>query len=314
MSDERSTEEAGDTPKDAATRGRRSTPVLAGVLFAIAIAGAAMMVMLQRGPAPGPSEAASPSGLAQTESAVASAPRPTGEPGERRTFGGVEYVWIAPGRFTMGMASDDIGRSSGASRHEVVLTKGFWLGVHEITQAQWEAVMAGNPSHFRGPNLPVDQVSWDDVQDFISKLNARVGDAVRLPTEAEWEYACRSGTKTPFSCGKNLSDGEANCDGTGGYGAAREGVFRETTTPIGSFPANAWGLHDMHGNVWEWCEDWHGEYRKGSATDPKGPDTGRYRVLRGGSWRSAPSACRSGNRSWSASGHRGNHVGFRLAW
>jgi formylglycine-generating enzyme required for sulfatase activity len=156
--------------------------------------------------------------------------------------------------------------------------------------------MGHNPSEFEGANRPVDSVSWDDCQRFCEKLSKLTGKRFRLPTEAEWEYACRAGTPTPFSFGKAISPKWANYNGNFAYHHGRKGKYREQTSDVGSFPANLWGLADMHGNVWEWCADWHGPYPPVEVQDPQGADRGRGRVLRGGSWRNAPKACRSACR------------------
>ena len=199
------------------------------------------------------------------------------------------------------------------TQHQVTLTKGFWLGKYEVTQVQWQAVMGSNPSHFKGSNLPVECVSWDDCQDFIRKLNARGHGTFRLPTEVEWECACRAGTTTPFYFGETISTFQANYNGNKTYGSGRKGVYREKTVAAGSFPANRWGLYDMHGNVYEWCQDWKGGYPSGSVTDPTGPSTGSDRVARGGCWGAAPWAGRSAHRIGLDPSVRAYVVGFRLA-
>src|SRR5262249_11255020 len=157
-----------------------------------------------------------------------------------------------------------------------------FLGACPVTQAQWQAVMGYNLSRFKGENRPVDGVSWEDCQEFCMKLSKLEGKVYRLPTEAEWEFACRAGTTTPFATGPTISTDHANFDGTYIYEGGKKGVYRKATTPVGSFPPNAWGLCDMHGNVWEWCSDLYGPYPDGDITDPIGPATGEDRVLRGG--------------------------------
>jgi formylglycine-generating enzyme required for sulfatase activity/serine/threonine protein kinase len=220
--------------------------------------------------------------------------------------GGVEmkFAWCPPGTFLMGSPAGEVERSDDELQHRVTLTKGFWLGIHQVTQAQWQAVMGDNPSHFKGVDLPVDNVSWEDCQKFVEKAVKKIGKMFRVPTEAEWEYACRAGTTTPFAFGQTISTDQANYDGNYTYADGRKGVYRKKTTPVGTFPANPWGLHDMHGNVWEWCADWYGPYHKEDLTDPKGIKSGDARVLRGGSWNFYPRRCRSACRTRRAPGYR----------
>jgi formylglycine-generating enzyme len=229
--------------------------------------------------------------------------------------GGVKmtFALVPPGKFPMGCPPGEAERDSDETQHRVTLTGSFYLGVHEVTQAQWQAVMGGNPSRFQGENLPVEQVSWDDCQEFCSKLGEKVGKRYfRLPTEAEWEYACRAGTTTPLHFGATLGTDQANYDASYVYGSGKKGLYRERTTPVGSFPANAWGLFDMHGNVWEWCQDWYGPYASEAVEDPRGANSGDTRVLRGGSWLFYPGRCRSAGRDWRAATSRSFNVGCRL--
>ena len=235
---------------------------------------------------------------------------------------GMKFVWIPPGNFMMGSPKEEKGRGAienqrGAaeSQHTVTLTQGFYMGVYAVTQEEWQAVMENNPSHFKGEkNLPVETVSWDDCQEFIKKLREKENKSYRLPTEAEWEYACRAGTTTPFHFGETISSDQANYLGTAVYGNGKQGKFRGKTTPVGSFPANGWGLHDMHGNMQQWCHDWYGDYPQKDVVDPQGPDSGQYRVLRGGSFDVDPLYCRSANRSRDGSGYRFSSHGFRLCF
>jgi formylglycine-generating enzyme required for sulfatase activity len=190
--------------------------------------------------------------------------------------------------------------------------KGYWLGKTELTQGQWEALMGSNPANLKnaGRDATVEQVSWDDAMQFCRKLTERERQAGRLPegyeytlpTEAQWEYACRAGTTGPFA-------GSGNLDSMGWY-TSNSG---NTTHPVAQKQANAWGLYDMHGNVWEWCRDWSGGYPGGSVTDPTGPSSGSSRVFRGGCWSSIAQFCRSVFRSCFEPGYRINDVGFRLA-
>ncbi len=213
----------------------------------------------------------------------------------------MKFVWIPPGNFLMGSPKVEKERNDDETQHKVTLTKGFYMGVHLVTQEQWQVVMGKNPSRFKGEkNLPVDNVSWNDCQEFIKKLRDKDKKPYRLPSEAEWEYACRAGTTTPFYFGETISTDQANYDGNSVYGNGKKGIRRGKTTPVGGFPANAWGLHDMHGNLWQWCQDWYEKYPQEDVVDPKGPAAGNLALIavtqRGGSWGHAPHFCRSANR------------------
>jgi formylglycine-generating enzyme required for sulfatase activity len=210
--------------------------------------------------------------------------------------GGVmmKLVLIPAGKFMMGEGKD---------QHEVTISKPFYVGVTEVTQAQYEAVMGTNPSHFKGATNPVETVSWNDATEFCKKLSEKTRQAVRLPTEAEWEYACRAGTTSRFSFGDEDS-------ALGDY-AWHDDNSDRTTHPVGQKRPNAWGLYDMHGNVEEWCADWYGDYPKGAVTDPQGPASGTNRVLRGGAWFFWP-GCRSADRGNGSPDHGGGpDCGFR---
>ena len=215
----------------------------------------------------------------------------------------MEMIYVAPGSFMMGSPASEAGRDKGETEHRVTLTKGFWLGKVPVTQGQWESVMKSNPSCFKGDKLPVESVSWDDCQKFISKINESLNCAARLPTEAEWEYACRAGTSGPYG-------GTGNIDDMGWYDNTFLG-FGLKTHPVAQKKPNAWGFYDMHGNVCEWCQDWYGDY-DGNATDPSGPAAGDFRVLRGGGWNDRARRCRSADRYGSGPGYRGGILGFRL--
>jgi formylglycine-generating enzyme required for sulfatase activity len=223
----------------------------------------------------------------------------------------LEMAYIRPGTFTMGSPASESGRSDDEGpQTQVTLTKSYWLGKTEVTQAQWEALMGNNPSSFKGADRPVEQVSWNDAMQFCRKLTERERAAGRLsesyeyalPTEAQWEYACRAGTTGQYAGDGNLGD-------MGWYG----GNSGNTTHPVGQKQPNAWGLYDMHGNVWEWCLDWYGNYPGGSVRDPTGPSSGTNRVLRGGCWNIYAFYCRSAYRSRLVPGYRNNILGFRLA-
>jgi len=196
--------------------------------------------------------------------------------------------------------------------------------VFEVTQEQYEQVMGVNPSRFKGAKNPVEMVSWEEAVEFCKKLSARTGKKVMLPTEAQWEYACRAGTTTAFHTGDALKPGQANADFPSNPGlwdrimawvgmSSAQKIIQ--TTPAGSFPPNGFGLYDMHGNIWEWCSDWYGEdyYANSPKTDPRGPDSGSYRVLRGGGWYDGPQICRSADRGRSSPDLRDHSIGFRVA-
>ena len=214
----------------------------------------------------------------------------------------LEMVLIPAGKFMMGSPASEVGRRENETQHEVTLTKPFYMGKYEVTQVEWQAVMGNNPSQIKGARLPVTNVSWNDCQDFIKKLNARRNGFYRLPTEAEWEYACRAGSKTVYSFGDSITNGDAN------YGPGGKSVA------VGSYKPNAFGLFDMHGNVWEWCEDWYANYPAEAVTDPNGAGTGKSRVSRGGSFDYGGSLARSSSRNdGGAPTDRSHVVGFRLA-
>jgi formylglycine-generating enzyme required for sulfatase activity len=233
------------------------------------------------------------------------------------SVGGVSqrFRWIAPGRFLMGSPVDEPERDENEVPHEVTLSRGFWLADTACTQAFWRAVTGSNPSHFKeDPRNPVEQVSWYDVQAFIAELKRRLpGLPARLPTDAEWEYACRAGTTTPFSFGEKITPDLVNYDGSHPYVGGDKGLYRGKTVPVASLPPNAWGLYEMHGNVYEWCANYYAEYPTTPQIDPQGPQTGIDRVLRGGSWDGDGGHVRSANRFRYGPGHRYDYLGFRLA-
>jgi len=226
---------------------------------------------------------------------------------------GMKFVYIPPGTFMMGSPSDEPGRYDNETQHRVTISKPFYMQTTEITQAQWKAVMGSNPSKFTdcGDDCPVEQVSWDDVQGFIKKLNQKGEGTYRLPTEAEWEYAARAGTTTPFSFGNCLSADQANYDGKYPLEGCAKGQYRKKTVPVESFAPNAWGLYDMHGNVWEWCADWKGDYPSGSVTNP--PSSGSAHVLRGGGWNRIARDCRAASRISFTPVNWYLLIGFRIA-
>jgi len=217
--------------------------------------------------------------------------------------------FIPPGSFRMG---GNANRNE-MPIHTVKLTKGFFMGIHPVTQEQWEAVMGNNPSRFKSPNRPVDCVSFHDCQDFCNKLTTDLA-TVQLPTEAEWEYACRAGTTTEYHFG-NLIDPEwVNYDGRETWNGSSTGKYREQTTDVGTFAANAWGLFDVHGNVREWCEPVRNPYTHGEIIDPSDHRDPQYPALRGGCWLSYPDSCRSAYRIHRSSTVRDSNYGFRVCF
>ncbi|WP_415717739.1 formylglycine-generating enzyme family protein [Maridesulfovibrio sp.] len=223
--------------------------------------------------------------------------------------------WIQPGTFMMGSPEDEPERSVDEIQHKVILTEGFWLSDTACTQELWEKVIGNNPSYFKGEaQLPVENVSWDNCHEFLQVVNKELeGFNIQLPTEAEWEYACRAGTETPFSFGENITTKQVNYDGNNPYKNGVKGEFREKTVAVKELPCNQWGLFQMHGNVWEWCADRYGEYEQESVKDPKGPADGESRVLRGGSWILNGRDVRSAVRNWLTPGNRNVIIGFRFS-
>lgn len=241
---------------------------------------------------------------------------------------GMKFVYIQPGTFVMGSPSTEPDRFL-EKQHRVTLTKGYYMQTTEVTQAQWKQVMGSNPSIFKGDMLPVEQVSWNDVQEFIRKLNQKEGfNKYRLPTEAQWEYACRAGSTSAFANGgiSELKSGyDSNLDAMSWYlensDVSYSGCFDASnwggpkcagTHSVAQKQPNTWGLYDMHGNVWEWCQDWYDKYPSSSVIDPTGLSSGSYRVIRGGSWSNNAPTCRSANRSNNTPDGKYGIIGFRL--
>ena len=231
-------------------------------------------------------------------------PAPASSLETRRNSIGMELVLIPPGEFMMGSEKGDPDEKP---VHKVIISKPFYLGKYEVTQAQWQEVMGTNPSHFKGdPNRPVERVSWKMAQEFISKLNGREGhNLYRLPTEAEWEYAARAGATTKYSFG----DDDVLLEQYAWYNKNDKG----STHPVGQLKPNAWGLYDMMGNVWEWVQDWRGPYASGQEVDPQGPATGNARGYRGGGWGYGAVRCRVADRSYDSPDYVYGTHGFRLA-
>jgi formylglycine-generating enzyme required for sulfatase activity len=242
---------------------------------------------------------------------------------------GMRFVPIPAGTFTMGE-----GEEAHLEAHQVTLAQAFHLGVYEVTQAQYERVMGTNPSDFKGGQNPVEMVSWDDAVEFCRKLSElpeekAAGYIYRLPTEAEWEYACRAGTTTKYSFGNSdgqlggyawfgNNSGDKQIDVLKSWETDKDNYFERIlgnncrSHPVGGKKPNGWGLYDMHGNVYEWCQDWYGDYPSGSVTDPTGAASGSVRVFRGGSWFIYSDFCRSAYRDWYTPGLRYFDLGFRV--
>jgi serine/threonine protein kinase len=243
----------------------------------------------------------------------------------------IPMVRISPGTFTRGSPAGEPGRDSDETQNQVAITRPFFIGIAEVTQSQYDLVMSSNPSHFKGSLHPVEEVTWYDAIDFCNRLSLKEGltpcydnsqNSVtwnksalgyRLPTEAEWEYACRAGGADAFAFGSCLSASDADYDGTIPLPGCPNGQDRKGTWDVKSGKPNAWGLCDMHGNVFEWCWDWYGDYPGLRATDPAGPDSGSDRVIRGGAWADDAKLCRSANRNWLTPDLRSSHLGFRVA-
>ncbi len=231
---------------------------------------------------------------------------------------GVRQVmrWIVPGRFEMGSPEDEPEREDDEMQHTVTLIRGYWLADTACTQELWQAVTGENPADFKDdPQNPVEQVSWDDCRGFIDAANGLLeeGPGLRLPSEAEWEYACRAGSTGPFWWGDTLDTGQANYWGEHPYNNGPKDAVRNHTVPVLSFDPNPWGLYQVHGNVWEWCADWFEKYPPGPVTDPAGPRQGRGRVLRGGGWIYDGRYLRCANRFALQPDGRVGFIGLRLA-
>ncbi|MCX6545173.1 MAG: formylglycine-generating enzyme family protein [Acidobacteria bacterium] len=222
-------------------------------------------------------------------------------------------VAIEPGSFVMGSPASEAGRNDDEQPHRITLSRRIYMGRYEVTQTEWQMVMGANPSRFSDcARCPVEQVNFYDVDDFLTRLTARSSAMrYRLPTEAEWEYACRAGTSTAYGLGDQLEARDANFNASPGEQVTPgSGAYR--TRPVGSFAPNAWGLHDMHGNVWEWTNDFYGPYDAQADVDPRGPQAGTTRVIRGGSWYFDAASARCAQRYTHAPQDRGFSLGFRV--
>jgi formylglycine-generating enzyme required for sulfatase activity len=241
---------------------------------------------------------------------------------------GMRLALVPAGRFRMGSPAGEKERDVNETPHEVVITRAFYLGIHPVTQAQYKAVIGSNPSHFCATgngrskvskldtsDFPVDSVSWEDASEFCRQLSEREGRPYRLPTEAEWEYAARGGSAstTAFHLGNSISSRHANFNGANPYNGGNKGRSLGRPCSVGSYLANVFGLHDMGGNVWQWCSDWFADYPSGPVTDPTGPDTGRARAMRGCGYYFLGRGCRAADRSDFSPTSRHESVGFRIA-
>ncbi|MCI5145088.1 MAG: formylglycine-generating enzyme family protein [Candidatus Electrothrix sp. AR3] len=227
------------------------------------------------------------------------------------------FRWVNPGTFIMGSPKDEPERESWGreTQHQVTLSKGFWLADTAVTQKLWQAVMGKNPARFKGEYHPVENVNWMDIQQFLTELNRLIPViSARFPTEAEWEYACRAGTTTPFSFGDKITSSQVNYNGNYPYHKGVKGTFRQKTVAVKSLPCNLWGLYAMHGNLWEWCQDfWQEDLLTEMVIDPIGPKNGDFRLVRGGSWFINGRGVRSAIRGRFSPEFGNDRIGFRLA-
>ena len=281
--------------------------------------------------------------LGAKPSATVVDPKPTPTPAVTTNIP-ANMVRVEGGTFTMGSPANEPSRESDETQRQVTVNS-FYMGKYEVTQKEYQELMRTNPSYFKGDNLPVENVSWYDAVEYCNARSRNEGltpaytidksrsdsnntsgsdtvrwvvtwnrnaNGYRLPTEAEWEYACRAGTRTPFSTGNNITTSLANYNGNYPYNNNAKGTYRERTTTVGSFAPNPWGLYDMHGNVWEWCWDWYGSYPAGAQTDPAGASSGSSRVYRGGGWDFTAQFVRSAYRFYVTPSDRYDNLGFRL--
>jgi formylglycine-generating enzyme required for sulfatase activity len=308
--------EAADRPADAA--------VLARELAALLDRASPAPVAARRA-VPGPRPRHSTARETRPTRRPRTLPDPRDLPQQLTNSLGMRLVLISAGRFRMGSPDAEPGRGADEGpQHPVHISRPFYIGIYPVTQREYEAAMGRNPAHFSranggGPAHPVEQVSWEDAVAFCRRLaglaaEKRAGRSYRLPTEAEWEYACRAGTTTPFWNGDALSSEHATFDGSHPYGKAERGPYLQKTTKVGCYAANPWGLFDAHGNVWEWCADRYDEryYERSPEADPQGPSRGDRHLVRGGSWNNSGHLCRSARRNKHAADFRSEHLGFRV--
>jgi formylglycine-generating enzyme required for sulfatase activity len=232
----------------------------------------------------------------------------------REPVTGMQFLLVEPGDFDMGSPPGEPGRRDDERQHRVTLTHPFYMATTEVTQGQWLAVMEYNPSQLRssGPRAPVETINWFEAEEFVRRLNGLHEGRFRLPTEAEWEYVCRAGSRNAYSFGHRLAALDANYDGRYPLPDQPAGAYRGRTTPVASFRPNAWGFYDMHGNVWEWCADQYCPYPDSNVIDPLARCGSPYQVIRGGSWYFGADSARSGSRYTHEPRLRGFSIGFRV--
>jgi formylglycine-generating enzyme required for sulfatase activity len=225
----------------------------------------------------------------------------------------LKLVRLPAGTFVMGSPEGEPGRDAKAEvQHRVTISRPFYMGACEVTQEQYRAVTGKSTDSMADPKQPVGNVTWEQAEEFCRKLSAKTARNVALPTEAQWEYACRAGTQSAFNTGALPTSKQANFNGTQAYGKNADGGYLGRSASVGSYPPNAWGLYDMHGNAYEWCADWFSWPTESAVTDPAGPATGDYHVLRGGSWYEFPEKCRSAARSMDRPNRTNRDYGFRV--
>ena len=270
-------------------------------------------------------ESQEPQATQRQKEAAASAGLPLEKTIELGNEVNMELVFIPAGEFDMGSPPSEPKRDKDEGQHHIKLTKAFYMGKFEVTQLQYRVIMNDNKSKFGGDNLPVENVNWYETGRFLKKLSDKTELKFRLPTEAEWEYACRAGTTTAFNVGETIDSDLANYNAKSPYANGIVGVYLKRTTDVGSYPPNAFGLYDMHGNVWEWCKDRYDKnyYKKTAPIDPKGPSeskadilkakgSNKARVIRGGAWNEKAHKCRSADRNKRQPGRNQKHLGFRV--
>ena len=275
----------------------------------VCLLAAAVPVQAQKKDDPPPEPTVAPFDAKQAEEQQKAWAKHLGVRVKARNSIGMELMLIPPGEFLMGSPAFEDGRGDDETQHKVTLTKPFFMGITEVTQAQFFRVLRKNPSKFKAAKHPVETVTWDEAVEFCARLSdlpaeKRVGRVYRLPTEAEWEYACRAGTTTAYSFGND----QGQLSNYGWWKVNSGGA----THPVGLKKPNPWGLYDIHGNVWEWCQDWHGGYFAGKLTDPTGPVSGSNREFRSGGWDCGWEACRSAGREKNSGGTRSFSLGFRV--